>query len=101
MSENIANALKSIKDFTTETNNDKREVHAVVVVNSLLNDLEGTGAYNVLASAVSGFTAVQQHPWKALAAIIQGCLMGWDTLAAHQAELTARQEAEAQQAVKH
>lgn len=100
MSEHVSNALKAFKEFATETTPEKRETIAVVIINNILNDLQGHGAYNVLASAIAGFTAVQQVPWKSLSAIIQGCLMGWDTLAAYVAEQSANQS-EADHAVKH
>ena len=98
MSENVVNALKAFKDFSNEKNPQTRELQAVCIINNVLNDLEGYGAYHVLSSVLASFTVVQTAPWKSLSALIQGCLLGWDNIAQQEAE--AAQE-EAQTAVKH
>lgn len=90
-SEHIVNALNAFKTFSQEKDQQHRELLAVTVINNVLNDLEGYGSYNVLASVLAAFTSVQTVPWKSLSALVQGCLMGWDNIA----------QQEAEQAVKH
>ena len=61
--EHIAAALQALRNFTAQSDPSERELSAVQVASSIINDLGGTSAYNVLASLICGFTAAcSRHP---------------------------------------
>lgn len=92
MSDYITTALQALRDFTTEKDISTREMAAVVLINSVLADLEGHGSYNVLASVMSGFTYVQPSQSRAVSYILQAAMRGWDQLDAQAAEEQALKE---------
>jgi hypothetical protein len=91
MNENTTISLNALRDFIVGDDAQAREQSAVLLINSVLNDLEGMGAYNVLSSALTGFTAAQPIPWQSLSYVIQGVMHGWDNVL-RQAQVQAQSD---------
>lgn len=79
MNENIEMAFQSLQNCEDAK---EKEVAAIQLINSVLNSLEGYGAYTVLCSTLAGFTGVQPIPWQSLSFVIQGVLQGWNNIQA-------------------
>lgn len=98
MQENHTQSLNALHEFFNGSTPQAREIAAVLLIQSVLNDLEGLGAYNVLASSVSTFTAAQPNVWQSMSFIIQGVLQGWNAM---QQNSLNEVQAEANASVKH
>lgn len=98
MSDNLQIAQDCLNDLTATDDPHLRQLAAIRLATMVLNDLEGHGAYSVLATLVAGFIVAQNDQPLAMMILIQAVITCWKQYQlaqpAAEAEKTALEEPE-------
>lgn len=98
MSDNLQIAQDCLNELTATDDPHLRQIAAIRLATMVLNDLEGHGAYSVLATLVAGFIVAQNDQPLAMMILIQAVITCWtqyrQAQPAAEAERTAPEEPE-------
>jgi hypothetical protein len=98
MSENLQLAQECLNDLTAATDPHLRQIAAIRLATMVLNDLEGHGAYSVLATLVTGFIIAQEDQPLTMMLLTQTIINCWrqyqEAISAPEAEKPAIEEPE-------
>lgn len=77
MSDNLQIAQDCLNELTATDDPHLRQIAAIRLATMVLNDLEGHGAYSVLATLVAGFIVAQNDQPLAMMILIQAVITCW------------------------